>query len=387
MESERLLNRDYYAPEQRFGRATEVDHRADICALGYILYELLAGFPPVRNGSPALSKINEAFAPLDAIFNRMTAHEPPDRFAVLEDAIEELSIAFGWILATTKGVRPMESANVPAMVKLLKSSNEAHRQRGIILAMQLREEALDALHQLTGHTRRDIRNSAVTALGEIAHPSSLPFVAGCLYGGSGRASTFRPSADTAAAAIARYPADLRLQVCGQISQPIRPHQVQEMLKDIPKDVAYATVQKLHSAELLLLDWSEIPLTVLAAIDEERAWPDIAKQMSDGKIGGFQARQLVSVLSPPHQREFLDAWIERERDGWFFDYLFKAILGADIAPKERAQLLTRLRFKVEDAAAFKNQWELLASIRDAESRQGGIAPQPDKIFAHLLEEGS
>src|SRR6266852_7268430 len=53
--SEQLLNRDYYAPEQRFGNATDVGSRADIYALGYILYELLAGSPPVRSSSPALS--------------------------------------------------------------------------------------------------------------------------------------------------------------------------------------------------------------------------------------------------------------------------------------------------------------------------------------------
>ncbi len=63
---------------------------------------------------------------------------------------------------------------------------------------------------------------------------------------------------------------------------------------------------------------------------------------------------------------------------------KAILEADIAPKKRTQLLTRLRVKVQGAAAFKNQWELLASIRDAESKQD--APR-DKIFAHLLAEDS
>ncbi len=152
------------------------------------------------------------------------------------------------------------------------------------------------------------------------------------------------------------------------------------MKDVSKDVAYATVQELHDSELLLLDWSEMLPTVLATIDEERAWLDIAKKMSDGKIGGFQARQLVPVLSPPHQLELLNTWIERERDGWFFEYLYKAILAADIAPQERAQLLTHLRVKVQGAAAFKNQSELLASIRDAESKQDGqVAPTQPQVL--------
>ena len=47
IESERLLNRDYYAPEQRFGKATAVDHRADIYALGCIFYEMLT-YPITR---------------------------------------------------------------------------------------------------------------------------------------------------------------------------------------------------------------------------------------------------------------------------------------------------------------------------------------------------
>ena len=217
--SERLLNRDYYAPEQRFGKATEVDNRADIYALGYILYELLAGSPPVRNSSPALGEINEAFVPLDPIFDRMTAHAPKDRYQVIEDMIEDISVAFGWVLATIKGARPAENADVPTMTKLLKSSNDAHRQRGILIAGQLKEEALTVLHELSGHSRRDIRNAAVTALGEITHPSSLPFLIGCLYGGGNRrASTFRPAADTAADAIAHYPVDTKIESCAGLAQ-------------------------------------------------------------------------------------------------------------------------------------------------------------------------
>ena len=56
--AERLLNRDYYAPEQRFGSHEDVDARADIYALGCILYELFAGTPPVRRDSPPIASAN-----------------------------------------------------------------------------------------------------------------------------------------------------------------------------------------------------------------------------------------------------------------------------------------------------------------------------------------
>jgi hypothetical protein len=370
--SERLLNRDYYAPEQRFGNATEVDNRADIYALGYILYELLTGSPPVRSSSPALSKTNESFAPLDPIFARMTAHEKKDRYEFLEDAIEDLSLAFGWVLATIKGARPAESADVPTMTRLLKSSNEAHRQHGILLASQLREEALPVLHELSGNARRAVRNAAVTALGEIANAGSLPFLIGCLYGpGNPKASTFRPAADSAAAAIGRYPSELRVEACAEIVQPIRPIQLQQILKDAPKDTAYDAVQSVMDRGMLLLDWGETALVVLASIDEERAWPEVAKGINDGSLNSFRARELAPVLSVEHQAEFLTSWIDSLKDAWYFDYAFKAILDSRGNSKAKLELLERLKSKVEGFSGrfdINKREALLADIKKAESRE-------------------
>lgn len=339
-------------------------------------YELFAGSPPVRSSSPALSKTNESFAPLDAIFARMTAHEKKDRYEVIEDAIEELSLAFGWVLATIKGARPAESADVPTMTRMLRSSNETHRQHGILLASQLREEALPVLHELSGNTRRDVRNAAVIALGEIADTSSLPFLIGCLYSGGNptRASTFRPAADSAAAAIGRYPLELRLQACAEIVQPVRPIQLQQILKDAPKDAAYGAVQGVMDRGMLLLDWGETVLVLLASIDEERAWPQVAKGMSDGSLNGFRARELAAVLSVAHQTEFLTLWIDSLKDKWYFDYAFKGIVDSRVASKERLDLLRRLKNKVERfSGKFDKREDLLTNIEKAELRESSSAP--------------
>ncbi len=165
IEMERLLNRDYYAPEQRFGSAVEVDQRADIYALGCILYELIMGTPPVRNNSPRLGSRDEALAYLDPIFNRMTAFSADDRYQRLEEAIDDLSINFGYTLATMQGGRAAANRDLPTMIKLLRSSNELHRRKGIEIARELGNEALEPLHELVGHARRDVRDAAALALG------------------------------------------------------------------------------------------------------------------------------------------------------------------------------------------------------------------------------
>jgi serine/threonine protein kinase len=53
---ERLANFTYAAPEQRV-RGGEVDHRADIFALGLILNEMFTGTPPIAEGYPLISGV------------------------------------------------------------------------------------------------------------------------------------------------------------------------------------------------------------------------------------------------------------------------------------------------------------------------------------------
>jgi HEAT repeat protein len=97
------------------------------------------------------------------------------------------------------------------MIKFMKSSNDAIRQRGIEVARRLGNQALPDLHDLLGNRRREVRNAAAAALGQIAAPASLPYLIGALYGITENASHFRPSADTASQALALFPTRDRLK--------------------------------------------------------------------------------------------------------------------------------------------------------------------------------
>jgi serine/threonine protein kinase len=96
----------YMAPEQLDGQQ-HVDHRADLYALGAVLYELLAGRPPhVADGPYAVaarvlhdpieppSQLNPALWPeLDAVVMRALARDPADRYAnaaSMRDALQRV---------------------------------------------------------------------------------------------------------------------------------------------------------------------------------------------------------------------------------------------------------------------------------------------------------
>jgi serine/threonine protein kinase len=95
---------DYMPPEQALD-STDIDHRADIYSLGYTLYFLIQGRTPYTGGSimalllkhrdapiPALGEGRLDVPPeLEAIYRRMVAKKPDDRFPTMAEAVQALA--------------------------------------------------------------------------------------------------------------------------------------------------------------------------------------------------------------------------------------------------------------------------------------------------------
>lgn len=361
IESERLLNRDYYAPEQRFGNATSVDHRADVYALGCIFYELLTSIPPVRTNAPKLSVVSSAYKPFEGVWERMTAWDVTARYQTIEDALEDLSVTVGWVLASVRGAAGLQHPDVPTMIKLLKTSNEAKRQQGVDIATRLGKAALPELHDLLGHTRRDIRNSAALALEQILDSSSIPFLVAGLYGNANRPGHFRPSVDIAAHALAQFSPEQRLQALESVKYPIRPNQILTILDGLHSDEAYACAEQLRQKGLMLTDWGETDLQVFLAINEERAWPEVKALI--GKRQEFSLRHTYPHLSNARRIELmLDLATDGLDDAYHYPWLVDAILVLECDSDTRHFLTETLKDNIENySGRFEQRERLLKKL--------------------------
>ncbi len=98
---------DYIAPEQI--RGEQIDGRADVYALGCLLYECLVGSSPFRRGSDAatlFAHLEDTPPPLpglDAVLSRALAKEPEQRQQTCGELIQEAREALG--IAAPRGSR------------------------------------------------------------------------------------------------------------------------------------------------------------------------------------------------------------------------------------------------------------------------------------------
>ena len=129
----------YMAPEQALGR--NIDHRADVWALGAILYELFAGVPPYDgpNEVATLHKLTSgtmpaplpAFVapPIRAVIDRALAYDAEERYATaleLNLALEACMVEIG---------EPTNVAVVAHYTAQLLSERKAARKRAVDTAL------------------------------------------------------------------------------------------------------------------------------------------------------------------------------------------------------------------------------------------------------------
>jgi HEAT repeats len=252
------------------------------------------------------------------------------------------------------------------MLKQLKSSNEAQRQQGIEIAIRLGKAALSELHTLLGHTRRDIRNSAAIALGQIGDPQSLPYLVGGLYGTASRASQFRPTVDTAASAIAQFGPEHRIQALKAVKYPIRPTQIQTILEGTPTSDAYEAAEKLRSKGFIFTDWSESDLPVFVAIDESRAWPQVMALV--GRREESKLEQLYTNLSLTRRTELLKEWTKHGASwSWHYSWLLNACLTVACDPSDKMEMLFSLEDRIREYnGKFDDRDRLLKELRAGRS---------------------
>lgn len=81
-ETSRLANFSYHSPEQIEGK---ISPASDIFALGLILNEMFTGKVPAGDNYKKISEVNEDYAFLDKLVQRMLSQNPADRYQSIED--------------------------------------------------------------------------------------------------------------------------------------------------------------------------------------------------------------------------------------------------------------------------------------------------------------
>jgi serine/threonine protein kinase len=343
---EQLMNRDYYAPEQRHGDATKVDHKADIYALGCILYEIITGISPTRPNLPALEEFHKDMAPLDKIIKKMTVHRPSGRYQEVDSAFDELLWALLHIGIPTGAPSTVED-DKKDLLRLLKSTNAVNQGKAIEQAMRLGTEALPLLHEQIGNPRLDVAIAAYRILGEIGDDSSIPYITAGLYP---RRTAKKPNfatGESAARALRNYPANVRLAVLDSIRDQVKPEDVAILIDDIPRDESYPRLAKLHADKRFYEDWDGSGgLPLMLTVDEDNSWKIVEEVMAGNEnLYSFMVfRHIYPVVNTVHRQRIIDYYLGRPNSlsSWDLPKLLHAVASGSFSKGYILESLDRIR---------------------------------------------
>ncbi|MDF3290970.1 protein kinase domain-containing protein [Streptomyces silvisoli] len=140
----------YLSPEQISGG--EIDHRADLYAMGCLLYELLTGAPPFRADSPfavmhqhvyaepvPVSRLRAEVPPaVEAVIARALRKDPADRFADAESMRAALTEAVDQAAAPVPVPTPEQETAVPTRAPVQETPRKPVRESGFSAGKRLR---------------------------------------------------------------------------------------------------------------------------------------------------------------------------------------------------------------------------------------------------------
>jgi serine/threonine-protein kinase len=161
----------YMAPEQALGR--NIDHRADVWALGAMLYEMFTGNPPYDgpNEVATLHKLTSGQRPapmpqtipevVRAVIEKALAYEPEDRFA----SALELNLALEGAMVEIN--EPTTPAIVAHYTGQLLADRKAARKRAV-------DTALENARRRDKGQRESVANPIPTATGQFPIPTLTP---------------------------------------------------------------------------------------------------------------------------------------------------------------------------------------------------------------------
>jgi serine/threonine protein kinase/CheY-like chemotaxis protein len=169
---------DYMPPEQAMGSA-DIDHRADIYSLGATLHFLLTGRPPYQGESLMATMLKHRMAPvpalteacpevpaaLDAVFRRMMAKEPAERFQSMTEVVAALEAVEAGVEtgATPKGQQtsPGSGGFVPPSTSVATTDQTVNLRPGPAPSPALKVLLVEPSRTQAGIIRRYLQGQGV----------------------------------------------------------------------------------------------------------------------------------------------------------------------------------------------------------------------------------